>query len=306
MMPRFGVCSWIYGDAPLGETLRRIAAAGYDGVELPGEPEQWSPAQVRGLLARHNLAPLGLTASCKVPETRRDLAHPDPAIRREAVGYVVGCLRIAAEIGAPVVQMLPSGESRLSPIAGRAEEWAWSVEAMRQAVPEAERLRVRISIEPLNRYEAYLVTTAEEAMAYVDEVASPWVGMTIDMFHANLEEPDIAKSILAAGARLLHVHVADTNRQGLGRGHLDLAAIAAALREISYAGAIVVEVLPPGPDPFCSIKNDQSPGILDGYIRESLDHLRREWAGESPQSAPGTLDGALTAGRGPTARRIDP
>jgi sugar phosphate isomerase/epimerase len=306
MMPRFGVCSWIYGDAPLDQTLRRIAAAGYDGVELPGEPEQWSPAEVRGLLARHNLAPLGLTASCKVPETRRDLAHPDPAIRREAVGYVVGCLRIAAEIGAPVVQMLPSGESRLSPIAGRAEEWAWSVEAMRQAVPEAERLRVRISIEPLNRYEAYLVTTAEEAMAYVDEVASPWVGMTIDMFHANLEEPDIAKSILAAGARLLHVHVADTNRQGLGRGHLDLAAVAAALREISYAGAIVVEVLPPGPDPFCSIKNDQSPGILDGYIRESLDHLRREWSGESPQSAPGALDGALTAGRGPTARRIDP
>jgi sugar phosphate isomerase/epimerase len=306
MMPRFGVCAWIYGDAPLDQTLRRVAAAGYDGVELPGEPEQWSPAEVRGLLARHNLTPLGLTASCKVPETRRDLAHPDPAIRREAVSYLVGCLRIAAEIGAPVVQMLPSGESRLSPIAGRGEEWAWSVEALRQAVPEAERLRVRISIEPLNRYEAYLVTTVEEAIAYVDEVASPWVGMTLDTFHANLEEPDIAKSILAAGARLLHVHVADTNRQGLGRGHLDLAAVAAALRGISYTGAIVAEVLPPGPDPFCSIKDDRSPNILDDYIRESLDRLHREWSGESPAGVPGTLDGALTLGRESTPRRIDP
>jgi sugar phosphate isomerase/epimerase len=279
-MPRFGVCSWIYGDAPLDQTLGRIAAAGYDGVELPGEPEQWSPAEVRGLLARRGLAPLSLTASCKVPETRRDLAHPDPTIRREAVGYVVACLRFAAEIGAPVVQMLPSGESRLSPIADRAEEWAWSVEAMRQAVREAERLRVRISIEPLNRYEAYLVTTAEEAMAYVNEVASPWVGMTLDMFHANLEEPDIAKSVLGAGARLFHVHVADTNRQGLGRGHMDLGAIVGALREIRYGGAVVVEVMPPGPDPFRAIKDERSPGILDGYIRESLTHLRRHWTGE--------------------------
>jgi sugar phosphate isomerase/epimerase len=311
MMPRFGVCSWIYGDAPLDQTLGRIAAAGYDGVELPGEPGQWSPTEVRGLLARHGLTPLGLTASCMVPATRRDLAHPDPAIRRDAVGYVVGCLRFAAQVGAPVVQMLPSGESRLSPIAGRAEEWAWSVEAMRQAVPEAERLRVRISIEPLNRYEAYLVTTAEEAMAYVDAVASPWVGMTLDTFHANLEEPDIARSILAAGARLLHVHVADTNRQGLGRGHLDLGAVATALREISYAGAIVVEVMPPGPDPFRAVTDDRSRGILDGYIRESLMHLRQHWAGEISEGAnrtpdrvsPRARDGGSTAAKQSQRRR---
>jgi len=282
MMPRFGVCAWIYGDAPLEQTLARIAAAGYDGVELPGEPEQWSPGEVRRLLARYGLAPLALTASCTVPATRRDLAHPDPTIRRDAVGYVVSCLRFAAEIGAPVVQMLPSGETRLSPVATRIQEWAWSVQAMRQAVPEAERLQVRISVEPINRYEAYLVTTAEEAMAYVDAVASAWVGMTLDTFHANLEEPDIATSLLAAGPRLLHVHVADTNRQGLGRGHLDLAAVAAALREIRYTGAIVVEVMPPGPDPFRAVKDAGSPGILDGYIRESLIHLRRCWPEERP------------------------
>jgi len=276
-MPRFGVCAWIYGDSPLDQTLSRIAAAGYDGVELPGEPEQFSPAEVRRLLARHSLAPLALTASCSYPSTRRDLANPDPDVRKDAIAYMVSCLRFAAEIGAPVVQMLASGESRLSPIATRGEEWAWSVEGMRQAAREAESLQVRVSVEPLSRYEAYLVTTAEDATAYVDEVASPWVGMTLDMFHANLEEPDIPRSIRTAGARLLHVHVADTNRQGLGRGHLDLAAVASALQEIRYAGAVVLEVMPPGPDPFCAIKDDRSPGILDGFIRESLTHLRRQW-----------------------------
>jgi D-psicose/D-tagatose/L-ribulose 3-epimerase len=280
-MPRFGVCAWIYGGAPLDQTLGRIAAAGYDGVEIPGEPERFNPAEVRRLLAGHGLAPLGLTASCTVPATRRDLAHPDPAIRADAVRYIIECLRFAAEVGAPLVQMLPSGETRLAPLATQAQEWAWSVEAMQQAARQAERLGVKISIEPLNRYEAYLVTSTEDALAYLAAVASPWVGTTLDMFHANLEEPDITRSILAAGARLLHVHVADTNRQGLGRGHLDLAAVAAALREIRYAGAVVLEVMPPGPDPFCAIKDDRSPGILDGFIRESLAYLRRHWAGGS-------------------------
>jgi D-psicose/D-tagatose/L-ribulose 3-epimerase len=274
---RFGVAAWIYGEAPLGETLGRIAGAGYDGVELPGEPERWSPAEVRRLLAERGLAPLALTASCLVPQTRRDLAHPDPSIRAEAVRYLVRCVRFAADIGAPLVQMIPSGESRLAPIASRDEEWAWSVAGMQEAAREAERLGVRIAIEPLNRYEAYLVTSAAEALAYLAAVDSPWVGLTLDLFHANIEEPDLERAILAAGARLWHVQVADTNRQGLGHGHLDLAAAVGALRQIGYRAALVVEVMAPGPDPYLAIKDAQSAGILDGYLRDSLARLREHW-----------------------------
>jgi len=88
-------------------------------------------------------------------------------------------------------------------------------------------------------------------------------------------DPAALHSSLAAlaGSRLWHVHVADTNRQGLGRGHLDLGPPADALRAIGFAGAVVLEVTPPGPDPFCSIKDGASPGILDQYLRESIVHL---------------------------------
>jgi sugar phosphate isomerase/epimerase len=277
-MAQLGVCAWIYGDAPLEQTLARIAAAGYDGVEIPGEPSAFDPASVRRALANTGLAPLGLTASCMVPATRRDLAHPDPAIRADAIGYLVACLRFAAEIGAPLTQMLPSGETRLAPIATRAEEWAWSVDAMQGAAREAERLAVKISIEPLNRYEVYLVTNADEALAYTAAVGSPRVGMTLDLFHAHLEEPDIRKAILKAGPQLLHVHVADTNRQGLGRGHLDVASCLGALQSIGYNGSVVLEVVPPGPNPFQSIKDARSAEVLDGYIRESIAVLRHRCA----------------------------
>jgi D-psicose/D-tagatose/L-ribulose 3-epimerase len=273
---RFGVSAWIYGDAPLPETLARVAAAGYDGIELPGEPERWRAVELRRWLADHGLAPVALTASCMLA-TERDMAHPDARIRGVAVDYVRRCLALAAEIGAPLVQMLASGEPRLAPIATRAAEWAWSVAGMQAAASEAERVGVRIAVEPLNRYEAYLVTSTTEALAYLDAVGSPWVGMTLDLFHANIEEPDVAVSIAVAGRRLWHVQAADTTRRGLGHGHLDLGAIAGALTRIDYGGAIVVEIMAPGPDPFRAIKDEQSAAILDRDIRESLDRLRAHW-----------------------------
>jgi sugar phosphate isomerase/epimerase len=269
-----GACAWIYGEAPLAETLARIAEAGCDGVELPGEPSQMRASSVRGLLARHHLTPVALTASCKAPETRRDLAHPDPAVRADAVAYVVGCLRFAAEAGIPLVQMLPSGETRLAPIAAREDEWRWSVEGVRAAAREAERLGVRLAVEPVNRYEAYLVTSVEAALPYLDAVGSPRVGLTLDLFHANIEERTIPGAIHAAGPRLWHVHVADTNREGLGHGHLDLEACAAALRAVEYAGALVLEIVPPGPDPVRPIKDARSATIIDGLLRDSAARLR--------------------------------
>lgn len=276
---RFGVCAWIYGDAPLDETLDRIAAAGYDGVEIPGEPDRWPAGQVRRLLARHRLTPFALTASCMVPQTPRDLANPDPAVRAAAVRYVEDCLRFAADVGAPLVQMLPSGETRLAPIASRDDEWRWSVEAMQAAARAAEQTGVRICVEPLNRYEAYLVTSVEQALSYVSAVGSPWVGVTLDVFHANIEESEIAGAVRAAGRFLWHAHIADTNRQGLGHGHLDVSAVMRALRDIQYGGAVVLEVMPPGPDPFTSIKDERSREILDAYLRESLLRMMSAAAG---------------------------
>ncbi len=279
MTNALGACTWIYGEMSLDAILARIGHAGCDGVELLGEPDRWAPDEIRRLLARHRLVPLALTASCKAPETRRDLAHPDPAVRADAVAYLVACLRFASEVGAPLVQMLPSGETRLAPIATREAEWRWSIDSLRAAAREAERLRVRIAIEPLNRYEAYLVTTVEEAVAYLDEVASPWVGMTLDVFHAHLEERDPGEAIRAAGQRLWHVHVADTNRRGLGGGHLDVAAMTTALRGIGYAGALVLEVVPTGADATASDADAGRARLVDEYVRGSVVVLRTQFGG---------------------------
>jgi sugar phosphate isomerase/epimerase len=41
-----------------------------------------------------------------------------------------------------------------------------------------------------------------------------------------------------------HVHLADSNRQAPGHGHLDVAAVLRTLREMRYEGYVSFEVLP--------------------------------------------------------------
>src|SRR5919112_664519 len=60
------------------------------------------------------------------------------------------------------------------------------------------------------------------------------VRVCADLFHMNIEEDDLAAAIRAAGPRIAHVHVDDTNRLQPGAGHMDFAAVFDALRAVGY------------------------------------------------------------------------
>jgi sugar phosphate isomerase/epimerase len=70
------------------------------------------------------------------------------------------------------------------------------------------------------------------------------LGLLFDTFHANIEEPSIAESLLASGGRLFHVHVADSNRWYPGAGHLDFGQILDILSRSSYDGFVSGEFMP--------------------------------------------------------------
>ncbi len=76
-----------------------------------------------------------------------------------------------------------------------------------------------------------------------------------------------------AGKLLWLYHAADSNRQGLGRGHTDIHGQLTALDEIGYQGPIILECTAPGPDPFTPIKEDDSRRWLEMYLRESRERL---------------------------------
>ena len=101
--------------------------------------------------------------------------------------------------------------------------------------------KLDLSIEPVNRSETYFLTTARDARALCDAIDHPRIGVTIDTFHANIEEKIISDAIGAAGNRLKHLHVSENDRGLLGSGHVDFEAVVVALRKIGYSGCLMIE-----------------------------------------------------------------
>ncbi len=264
---RYGVCTWIFGDQRLAEVAAGLQELGYDGVELAGNLERYEARAVKDVLGDHGLAVLSLT-----PENV-DLAHPDDAERQKAVDYYLRLLDFASAVGDPIV-CCHGAVGRIRAVSNYEEEWAFFVDGVRRIAEHAQTRNLRLAMEVLNRYEAHLLNTAQEALRFVEEVGCLNVGVLLDAYHMNIEEADLRSAICAARDRLLLFHVADSNRQAIGRGHTDFRGVVHTLRDIGYGGPIVLECTASGPDPFTPAKGPGWRGEVWGYVAESIQLLR--------------------------------
>ncbi len=281
---RIGICKWVFGEEPLTTTLDRLARLGYDGIELGAEPSIYDLREVDRQVRDRGLVVLGLTPAADWPTETRDLSNPDAAKRAKAVDYVRSCVDMAAELGAAYAGVLPTPSGRFFGLGSYAEEWGWAVEGVRRAGEYAQLVGVPIAFEVLNRYEAFLLNSAAQGLRFADQVDCESVKLILDVFHMHLEESDLHAALRQARGKLATLHLADTNRRGLGRGHLDLPALFRTLREIEYDGPVCLEFNAPGPDPFVAIKDDQSRAHLEAYATESITlwrALERIGAGDS-------------------------
>lgn len=269
------VCSWIYGEEPLSHLFQRVASFGYTAIELAGEPSSYNVDELHELLSQYGMTVPFLTASCDWPTDDRDLANPSEEVRARAVDHFKACVDLAGTLGAPLIGLLPQACGRYHALASFESDWNHAVEATSQVAAYADAKGVRIAIEALNRYEAFLVTNHRQALDFAEQVGASNVGVLLDTYHMNLEEPSLVGAIEAVGPRLFHFHLADSNREGLGRGHLDLRAIFRAIERIGYRANYGLEVIAPGPDPFAAIKDHRSRQFLDQYLKESLEEFSK-------------------------------
>jgi sugar phosphate isomerase/epimerase len=101
-----------------------------------------------------------------------------------------------------------------------------------------------VAIEALNLYETHLVRTLADAEQLRALVGHPAAGLMADVFHMNIEERSPLGALGDHVQRIVHVHLADSNRAEPGAGHLDFAGVAAVLCEHGYRGAVAMEFLP--------------------------------------------------------------
>jgi D-psicose/D-tagatose/L-ribulose 3-epimerase len=221
-----------------GHALDTIKAAGYDGVEIPvfgGDPGHY---EVLG--RRIAEAGLGVTAVGLVPDAEHNPISADAAARAGGLAHLkwlVDCTKALAGdvLCGPFHQPL----GVFSGAGPTAEELGRLVEAHQAMADYAGDLT--LAVEPLNRFECYVLNTAEQAAAHVKAVERPNFGYLYDTFHANIEEKDPIGAITATAAQIRHVHISENDRGTPGKGHVPLPATFTALREAGYNGWVTIE-----------------------------------------------------------------
>lgn len=259
--------------------LAELKRAGYDGVELPlfeGDPEHYR--RVGRALRDDGLRATGVTV---MPDAAHDCTSSDPKSRAgglKHVSWAVDCLQAMGGelLSGPFHQ--PLGQFSGNP--PTAEERANLVEVHKQAAAYAAKSGIKLSIEPLNRFECYVLNTVADAAAIVRAVGAANYGLLYDTFHCNIEEKDPVGVIAPHLAQINHVHFSENDRGTPGKGHVPWGPTMKALKGGGYKGWCTIEAFGralPALAAATRVWRDFSPSREEVY-RFGHDFLREQWA----------------------------
>jgi sugar phosphate isomerase/epimerase len=232
----------------LEEKFDFATRAGFAGIELRARGDGHFAARLPELRAA---ARAGVVMATVCPETDHFIGDFDAARRRDAVAQLRSQLSVVAELGGAGV-LTPASWGMFSlrlppfiPPRPPEEDRKVLLEALLELAPHAASEGVWLALEPINRYEDYMINRLDQAVDLAEEVERELgldsVRVCADLFHMNIEEDDLAAAIWAAGPRIAHVHVDDTNRLQPGTGHMDFATVLGALREVGYGDWLTFE-----------------------------------------------------------------
>lgn len=258
--------------APLvfaGELEKGIEAAvqaGFDGVELSLRAVEDLPvADFRQFMERHGLKLAAIATGQSCLQDGLCLTTTDDNAHSQLMQRLKALINLAAEFGSLVIIGGVRGQLRGSELEQRLQRQR-AITSIRELAEYARLKGVSLVLEPINRYETNLINTVEEALLFLEEVGADNLRLLLDTFHLNIEEKDIAYSILKAGKKIGYVHFADSNRLAPGQGHIHYVQVLKALIAAGYRGYITAEILPL-PDDRTALQ--QAAGFLRSLLGRS-------------------------------------
>lgn len=223
--------------------LSRIAALGYDGVELAiRDPKLVDVDALEALVNKYNLRVPAIGTGQAWGEEGLSFTDPDPQVREQAIERIKSHIPVASLFGSVIIIGLIRGI--VKPGVDSAQAMDWLIEALRECSEAAQPHGIRLALEPINRYETTLINNTAQGLELIDRVGADNFGLLLDTFHMNIEEPTIEDSIRQCGKRIFHFHAADSNRWYPGAGHLDFTSILTVLNSTGYQGWISGEFIP--------------------------------------------------------------
>ncbi len=245
---RYGASTFIWSSPFSNRTLDlfdRVKAIGFDILEICIE----DPATIDVSAIRERAERTGVAVTvCGAFGPSRDLSSDDESVRAAGLSYLERCIDFARDLESPFVSgpmYAAVGNTRLLDERARRAQWERAVGSLKRAGGYAAKLGVKLAVEPLNRFETDLVNTVDQGLRLIDDVGADNVGLLLDTFHMNIEEKDIPAAIRRAAGRIVEFHACGNDRGTPGEDHLPWGAIVAALRDVRFAGPVVIESFTP-------------------------------------------------------------
>lgn len=215
--------------------IEQAAKTGFDLIEilLPTDMNI-DTTTVKKQLQDHNLdvvCGLNLSSGYHIP------THP-----KEALQLMKKAVDRCAELGSPYLGGVLHGA--IGVFSGKCrtkKDEEILFEVWNEAGNYAKQYNVTIGVEPINRYETYVCTGAEETLGLIEKSGAPNIGLHLDTFHMNIEEQSFYTPVKKAGKMLKHIHMTENDRGMLGDGLNHWDDLFRALNEINFEGRLVLE-----------------------------------------------------------------
>ena len=239
------VARWCFEDIPLQPFCAAVAEMGLPAIDLLTVPE-WSVAHDHGLTVSCGDVAAG-TIEDGLNETRNH-AGIISAFERH--------IPVAAREGIPNVICFFGNRRGMED----AEAIDNSIKCLEECAPIAEAEGVTILVEPLNSkpggHEDYIGDRMPYALEIMRAVDSPHVRILYDVYHMQIMEGDIIRTLTAASEWIAHYHTGGVP----GRAELDetqelnYPAIVRAIQETGFTGYMAHEFIPKSGEPLRSLE----------------------------------------------------
>lgn len=223
--------------------IQAIKDTGFDGVEIPVFDVS-DEAHYRWLGGALDDIGLARTTVGLVPDEAHNPLADDPACRQRAVDHLRRVIDCTAALGGEVLSgpwYQPLGVfTGKKPTEAELDRCAEVHRAVAQPLRDAGIVG---ALELLNRFEAYLLNTVEQGIAYAERLGEPGIGLHYDTFHAHIEEKDPVAAVTAlhGSGHLKHVHISENDRGTPGTGQARIRETIHALKKLGYDDWLTIE-----------------------------------------------------------------
>jgi len=238
------VCQWCYRDMPIEELIDHCKDIGLKSVELLG-PDDWDKALLRGLTCA-----LSNGSSLGIPKGLNDRRNHNQ-IQKE----IMEIIPKAADKGIPAIICFSGNRNGVSDEIGM----ELSAQGLRPIVKMAEKYNVQIIMELLNskvNHPDYMCDHTSWGIALVEKVGSPNFKLLYDIYHMQIMEGDIIRTIQDNHQYIGHYHTGGVP----GRNEIDetqelyYPAIMKAIVDTGFKGYVAQEFIPSRNDAMASLR----------------------------------------------------